>query len=150
MPHEITTRPETGRLRVRTINEEPSMTVQSDRHKSEMKEILRKYEAVGIVDHLRNVDMQFLDVSEFTDYADMARQLKVAEQQFQDLPSKVREIFNHSVHEWLDAAHDPEKLEAIRPKLEEMGLIAKRPVAASQSPDSSPADQTSPEAESGP
>lgn len=122
-------RPDTGRLRVQTVNDEESQTVQSDRHRAEMKEILRKYEAVGIIDHLRDVDLEFRDVSEFTDYRDMALQLKDAEARFMSLPSKVRELFNHSVEEYLDAAHDPEWVSRNSEALQRLGFEEVRPVA---------------------
>jgi len=118
---------ERRRPRVRTVNELPSMTVQSDLHRADMKEILRKYESQGVLVGMRNVDLAFRDVSEFTDFADMMRQGKEAEMAFMRLPSKVREAFGHDVGTWLDAAHDPEKLEKLRPQLEELGLLAKAP-----------------------
>jgi len=125
---------ENGRPRVATENTEPSKTVQSDRHRAEVKHILARYENTGIVDHLANVDLQFRDVSEFTDFADMMRQTKVAEAEFMRLPSKLREVFNHDVMEWLDAAHDPEKVEALRPQLEKLGVLEPRETPAAAPP----------------
>ena len=118
---EVTTR-ENGRRRVRTMNNEESKTVQSDVHEAEIHEILGRYAKTGILPHMSSVDLQFRDVSQFEDYADMARQNKEAEAIFMQLPSKVREIFEHDHYKWLDAAEDPEKLEALRPKLEKLGL----------------------------
>lgn len=141
MSHLISVREDTGRKRVQTIydpEEDPSRTVQSDRHEAEMKSILRKYEAVGIIDHMRNVDLMFRDVSEFEDFTDLMRQTKVAEAEFMKLPSKVREIFGHSVEAWLDAAHDPEKLEALTPQLVELGLVDAPPPPTSKPPEASP------------
>lgn len=109
--------------RVQTVNDLPSKTVQADVVRTEIRHILAKYRQVGIIEHLRDVDLQFRDVTEFEDYADMARQTKDAEQVFMGLPSKVREVFGHDVMNWLDAAHDAEKLEALRPRLEKLGVL---------------------------
>lgn len=117
------------RARVQTVNTEPSKTVQSDAARSEIRHILAKYRQVGIIDHMRSVDLQFRDVSEFTDFADMARQTKVAEGVFMQLPSKVREVFGHDVLNWLDAAHDPAKLDVLKPELEKLGVFKAEPVA---------------------
>lgn len=125
--------------RVQTVNDLPSMTVQSDRNRADIQEILRKYRAVGIVDHMREVDLAFRDVSEFEDYADMARQAKEAEMAFMRLPSRLREVFDHDVGRWLDAAHDPEKLEALRPQLEELGVWKK---AEAPEPDPTPPSES--------
>lgn len=125
---------ERRRPRVQTVNDMPSMTVQSDVHRTEIRSILAKYKQTGVVEHLRQVDLQFRDVSEFSDYADMAFQLKEAEKVFMAMPSKVREVFDHDMARWLDAAHDPEKLEALRPELEELGVMKKVQAATEGSP----------------
>jgi len=108
--------------RVRTVNEMPSKTVQSDVVRTEIKHILAKYRQTGVVDHMRSVDLQFRDVSEFQDFSDLMFQSKEAEKVFMSLPSKVREVFGHDYARWLDCAHDAEKLEALRPELEALGL----------------------------
>lgn len=109
-----------GRDRVQTVNAEPSKTIQSDAVKADIHEVLRPYGVVGLSQHLDNVDDLFLDVSEFTDYADMARQNKEAEAMFMKLPAKVRKAFNNDAYEWLDSAHDPEKRNNV---LEKLGLV---------------------------
>lgn len=149
MPQEITIR-EDGTKRVCTVydpEEDPSRTVQSDRHNAEMKHILRKYEALGFVDHMANVDLQYRDVTEFDDFADLMRQSKDAEASFMKLPSKVREVFDHDYAKWLDAAHDADKLEALRPQLEKLGVLD--PASAPLAPPAAPATETSTTADAG-
>lgn len=103
-----------GRARVQTSFEgHESMTVQSDAHMADITEILRKYKQVGIVENLNLAEMQFKDVSEFTDLKDAIDQSRLAEVEFLKLPSKVREIFDHDVAVWLDTAHDEEKRDAL-------------------------------------
>lgn len=121
--------------RVQTVNTMPSKTVQSDVLRTEIRHILARYKQVGIIDHMASVDLQFRDVTEFTDYADLARQTKEAEQAFMRLPSKVREVFGHDMMNWLDAAHDPEKFEALLPKLEKLGVVEPRSVGPERAPD---------------
>lgn len=131
MSQVVAVREDTGRKRVQTVNTEPSMTVQSDEVRADIREILKRYNALGIVDHMAQVDRVFRDVSEFQDFADMMQQTKVAEAEFMKLPSKLREVFDHDVMKWLDAAHDPEKLEALRPQLEALGVMEKAAAAVS-------------------
>lgn len=118
------------RPRVQTVNMLPSMTVQADVLKSDIKHVLAKYRQVGILEHMRSVDLQFRDVSEFEDFSDLMFQSAEARRVFMGLPSKVREVFNHDVAEWLDAAHDPAKLEALRPELEKLGVLKPEEVPA--------------------
>lgn len=120
--------------RVQTVNEEPSKTVQADRDAADIKKIIQTYERNGVLIRPSEVDRVFRDVSEFTDFSEMMLQTKVAEGEFMRLPSKVREVFNHSVFEWLDAAHDAEKLAAVRPQLEELGVLEPLPKAAPEVP----------------
>lgn len=134
------------KARVQTLNEEPSQTLQSQRDEADIKQIIQRYERNGVLIRPTEVDRAFLDVSEFTDFADMMRQTKAAEAEFMRLPSKIREVFNHSVYEWLDAAHDSEKLDALRPRLEELGVL--EPVETpSPAPPASPPTPPPPPAE---
>ena len=98
-----------GKARVQTFFREESKTVQSQAKDADINEVLRKYPQVSIAQHLKDVDARYMDVSEFTDLQDALNQMEVAKEEFMKLPSKMRELFNHSVAEWLDAAHDPEK-----------------------------------------
>lgn len=103
-----------GKPRVQTSFEgHESMTVQSDAHMADITEILRKYKQVGIVENLNMAEMQFRDVSEFTDLKDAIDQSRLADVEFMKLPSKVREIFDHDVAVWLDTAHDKDKRDAL-------------------------------------
>jgi len=95
-----------------SVNKEPSMTVQSDAHLADISQILDNWGASGS-DLLDNVAMQFKDVSEIGDYHDVMLEVKRAEATFMELPSKVREIFGHSVETWLDTAHDEDKRDAL-------------------------------------
>lgn len=129
--------------RVQTVNEQESMTVQSDRNRAEIRHIVAQYERSGVLLGLRDVDLTFRDVTEFEDFTDLMRQTKVAEARFMELPAKVREVFRNDVHEWLDAAHDAEKLDAVRPQLEKIGFLeAVEPPRAA--PEPVPAPERSP------
>ncbi len=120
-----------GRKRVQTVNNEPSQTVQSDSHLADIQNILARFGAGGI-EALDETELQFGDVSEFTDLRDALDQARIAEVQFLKLPSKVREIFNHDVAVWLDTAHDEEKRDA----LVEAGFIKRPEVVSDTEPGS--------------
>ena len=95
-----------GRPRFQEIVNQPSKTVQADAKKADINEILKKANGgLGLVQHLQDVDAQFMDVSEHDDYVTLMRHVRDAESTFNQLPSKVRELFDHDVAKWLDAAH---------------------------------------------
>lgn len=101
-----------GKPRVQTVNEDPSMTVQSDSHLADIKQIMKQY-ALGGMEELDETALVFADVSEFTDYADLMNNVRAAEAHFMTLPSKVREVYGHDVAIFLDHAHDQEKRDAL-------------------------------------
>jgi len=123
------------RPRVQTVNDGPHLTVQDPGRRTEIQAILAKYSEVGIVDHLRQVELEYRDVSEFEDFRDVMLQAKNAEGAFMRLPPQVRDVFENDVSRWLDAAHDPDKLEALRPKLEKLGVMAPKVEPAPKSAD---------------
>lgn len=102
-----------------TINEEPSKTVQSDAQLADIHEILRNFGQTGMVQHLAKTEAQFMDVTGFEDYRDVMDHVRLAEESFMKLPSKVRELFGHDVSNWLDAAHDQDKGDQIVDKIGE-------------------------------
>lgn len=97
-----------GRARVQTVNDEPSLTVQSDASLADIKFILER-QGVSVGRSLDEAAGMFLDVTQFTDLADALNSARVAEAEFMKLPSKVREVFKHNVANWLDAAYDADK-----------------------------------------
>ena len=131
---QVITQRANGRRRVQTQNLSDSRTVQSDVNQAEIKNILANYEATGIMQHMRDVDLQFRDVTEFNDLADAMQQAKEAESVFLTLPPKLREVFNNDVADWLDAAHDPAKIESLRPQLEELGVLEPLPTPEPAAP----------------
>lgn len=127
MSQVVEMREDTGRRRVYTVNEKPSKTVAAHKSQSDIREILRRYGATGVADQLATARLTFRDVSSFEDFADVMRQSKDVEAEFMRMPSKVREVFDHDWAKWLDAAYDTDKFEALRPKLEALGVVEPRP-----------------------
>lgn len=121
-----------GRPRVQTSCLDESLTVQSDREYTDIKKMIRR-QYPGIIESLKDADLNFLDVTEFTDLTDALLQSKEAEVHFMKLQPAVRRVFNNNVAEWLDAAKDPEKLEWYRPQLEKLGVLKVRDIPTVES-----------------
>ncbi len=118
-----------GKPRFQTVNDDPSMTVQSDAHLADLRHIMAQFEETGL-DSLKEADLQFKDVSEFTDLRDALDQARQAETEFLKLPSKVREVFDHDVAVWLDTAHDEDK----RDELVRRGYLKPREAEKNEPP----------------
>ncbi len=96
-----------------SVNEDPSETVQSDREQADIESILKSHGAGTFYEHLDRAEKQFMDVNQFEDYTEVMREARRADVEFMKLPPKVRNIFHNDVAEWLDAAHDEDKADAI-------------------------------------
>ncbi len=89
-----------------TVNVLPSCVVESDAVEADIQTILTRHGIQGVIEHLNQAELVYGDVSDLTDFADAMRQVKEAEGMFLQLPSKVREAFEHDPAIWLDAAND--------------------------------------------
>lgn len=111
-----------GRRRVQTSFEgEESLTNKGALAQSEIRSILQRQRAIGVVDHLNEVQAAFRDVTRFTDLHDAMLQAKQAEAYFMQLSPQLRGVFDNDATKWLDAAHDEDKRVALRPRLEALG-----------------------------
>lgn len=123
-----------GRKRVRTQNNSDSRTDRSDAERADIRRILANFEITGIMDHMRDVDLQFRDVTEFDNLSDALQQAKEAERVFMGLHPKLRLAFDNDVSKWLDAAHDG-FTDAQTAALTELGLLeAPNPPATPSQP----------------
>lgn len=138
---EVTTRPDTGRRRVQTVNALPSKTVQADRDRADIRHIIRKYETTGVLINMAKVDLAFRDVTEFEDFGDLMQQAKEAEAAFMRLPAELRKVFRNDVNFWLDCAHDEEKLDELAPQLRKLGMLEQVDPTPPPAPEPDPPDR---------
>lgn len=122
-----------GRPRVQTVNDEPSMTVQSDAERASIKHILGKYKELGLAAGMQHAG-SYVDLSELTDYASAMRVVASAESAFMQLPAAARKAFQNDPAAWLDAVQgaefgDQEKMD----QLVQAGLV-KAPVVPEVAP----------------
>lgn len=127
-----------GKPRVQTEFDDESLTVQSDAEKADINRILKRH-SMGIIDHMRDVEARYLDVSEHSDYADAYRHAARAQEEFMRLHPKVREVFHNDAAEWLDAAHEADIAQSRWAEgLRKIGLledVAEAPAAPVEAPD---------------
>lgn len=95
-----------------------SLTVQSEKMKCCVNNIVAKYNLGHEVTHLRNSDGFYTDVSETADFQTAMNIVASADQLFETLPSKLQAEFNHDTAEFLTFINDEKNL----PAMEEMGL----------------------------
>lgn len=111
------------RTRVTVDTGTESMTKQSHKAECDINTILKQYQKTGIITHINNQQPLYTDLPSDIDFQQSLEILNRAEDAFASLPSKVRDHFNNSPQEFLEAFKDPRQ----RDYLTEMGLINRPP-----------------------
>lgn len=104
IPGEVERRPD-GTLRVALKCKDPSRAKQSEFKGTDIQEIIRKYDATGVLPTTGREGL-FIDVSEVGDYREAMELVRNAERFFSQLPAEIRTRFNNDAAEYLDFVSD--------------------------------------------
>lgn len=83
------------RKRVFTVNEDPSLTDQSQAKEADINEIIRKFERTGQITHLAKNRGIYADLSMLTDLQTAMEEVKFAEEAFMTIPADIRAKFDN-------------------------------------------------------
>lgn len=95
------------RRRVSVQTTGPSLTKQAMRDECDVNLILKKYQATGVITHVKEAQAQYGDFSDIIDYQGALNQVLRASQTFLALPSRVRDRFQNDPGKFLAFCHDP-------------------------------------------
>lgn len=115
--------------RVALDNFEESRTKQSFKEECDINNIMRKYEATGLVDFVSQYQPQYGDVTGI-DFQNSMNIVAQATEMFEALPAKTRDLFENNVAAFVDFVSNPEN----DAKAVEMGLKAAQPGQATPTP----------------
>lgn len=108
-----------GRVRVVTVNEEPSMTDQSFKELTDVNVIMSRYEKTGELVHQARSQGVYADVSGIRDYHESLQKVLDAHSAFASLDANVRNRFSNDPGKFLEFMSDSKNLdEAV-----ELGLM---------------------------
>lgn len=100
-----------GKLKVQTINNEPSKTQQQFKEQSDINAIMRKYHKGEMISHLNQKQGQYIDLSTMPDYQSALQTVIDAQASFMTLPSEVRKKFQNDPHLVVQFLSDPKNAE---------------------------------------
>lgn len=113
-----------------------SRTKQSFRDECDINNIMAKYMATGLVDHVKKYQGRYEDLPNEIDYHENLNAVMRAEDAFSSLPSKIRTRFGNNPAAFLGFVLNPDNLEEVQ----RMGLGADQPgVNASDAAAAAPA-----------
>ena len=106
----------------------PSMTKQSFKGECDINNIMKKWQATGVIQHTKQHNGQYGDFSDVSDYQTALEAVSLAQDSFASLPSNIRTRFHNSPGEFLEFMHNP----ANRQEQLELGLLDPVVIEASQ------------------
>lgn len=116
-----------GKIKVVTINDEPSKTQQQFRDETNIVNIMKKYHSGQAITHLNQNPGRYVDLTQIKDYAKSLQTVIDANDAFMQLSSGVRKRFSNNPQELLMFLEDPKnRAEAI-----DLGLIDPPPPSPS-------------------
>jgi len=112
-----------GRIRVQTVNKEPSLTQQQFKDECDINNIVKRYNQTGEFLHLTSKQGRFADFSDITDYQTMLDTVARAQEAFASLPANVRTKFSNDPGRLLEFIQDKNNYaEGV-----ELGLLTPKP-----------------------
>ena len=113
-----------------------SMTQQQFAEDSEINNIIRSYDRNGVIEHINRGNAIYADFSGITDFSDALEQIREAQDEFQNIPSEIREKFQNDAGQFFKFASNPDNIGELR----ELGLA--EPIR----PEAMPSEPAIPEA----
>lgn len=99
---------ENGTLSVTTVNDDPSLTIQSERDNCDINKVLSKFKATGVMTNIRTTPPLQGDFSESFDYQTSVNQVLAAQDAFNALPATLRKRFDNDPGKMLAFVDDPQ------------------------------------------
>lgn len=94
------------KVKVKTINKQPTMTKQALKDDADVNNIIRKYEKTGILQNANNFEAQYGDFDS-TDFNEAMNIVAEATSLFEQVPSDIRAKFKNDPGAFIDYATDP-------------------------------------------
>lgn len=109
-------------VQVKTVNELPSRTKQSDADQCEINNIMAKYARTGAINHFNTHQGSYGDATGH-DFQTSMNIVIDAQNMFDELPSNIRNRFENEPAQFLDFVND----EANKSEMAELGLLNPSP-----------------------
>lgn len=110
----------TERVRVPTIIEGDSLTVQYEKEKCDINNVIKSYDKQGILTHINTAKARYGDFTNAMEYREALDKLIEAQNMFEELPAKIRKEFDNDPAEYYEFVNNPDNAE----RMEELGLLA--------------------------
>lgn len=132
-----------SRVTIETVGE--SLTHQHFAHDADVRNIIKQYDKTGLIANVNRGVARYGDYSEINEYREALDLVISAQENFGELPSKIRQMFDNDPGKFFEFATNPENSE----KMVELGLapVPEQPERVEEAPKrkESPAEPPAPE-----
>jgi phage internal scaffolding protein len=122
----------TERKKVTADPEGESLTQQHMKDEVDIRNIIKKHDRTGIIEHIAKGVAQYGDYSEVNEYRENLDFVRAAEESFLALPANIRERFQNNAGNFFEFATNPRNKDA----MVEMGLMEAPPIEVEETPSS--------------
>ena len=88
-----------------------SLTQQSHAQAADVRNIIKQYDRTGLIANVNKGIAQYGDYSEINEYSEALNMVRVANENFETLPSHIREQFNNNAGLFFEFATNPKNSE---------------------------------------
>ena len=110
-PDQVWNTREDGSLDIGHVNNKPSLTQQQFKDECDINNIMKSYQETGTISHLNPKAHLFGDFSDIKDFRESMELITYAQQEFDQLPAKVRSRFNNDPAELVEFCNHASNLE---------------------------------------
>lgn len=90
-----------------------SAAVQDQKDSTDINNILRRFQATGLIEHVNKYEPQYGEFSQY-DYHENLTKIREVEQAFGELPSSVRNEFDNDPQQWIEHIANPDNVDDMR------------------------------------
>lgn len=112
-----------------TFDPESGRTKQSHKDECDVNQIMARFQLTGAMTHFNKHQAHYEDMTGF-DYTDAMQQIALANSMFEELPSSLRNRFQHDPANFLNFVQDP----ANKSEMAELGLLNEETTKATLTP----------------
>ena len=91
-----------------------SMTQEQFAEESEINNIIRSHDRNGVIEHINKGNAIYGDFSNITDFSEALDQIREAQNEFQQIPSEIREKFQNDAGQFFKFASNPDNIQELR------------------------------------
>lgn len=113
-----------GTIEVTTVNNDPSLAVQSEKDSCDINKIVSKFKSTGVMTNVRTDQPLFGDFSDLVDIQTQRIRMQDAQEAFMTLPAQIRKRFSNDPVELINFLND----ENNRPEAIKLGLIDEKKI----------------------